>query len=133
MMNSDIYHRSVKERLKIAEKLKRDPETPLKLAPPHKGPKRASWMTRVYANNRYVVMINDHMKTTHGEAICAMIQAVDDKPIPNHWYELQRIKNTIFGKEAMGIEYYPAQSKLTDDHNIYWLWIFPEGVIPTKL
>lgn len=128
-----MHHTSIRERLKIAEKLKKEKETPLKLVKPEHGPPRPSWMTRVYKNNRYIVMIDDHRKTTHGEAICAMIQAVDDRPIRNHWSEIQRIKNTIFGKEAVGIEYYPAQSKLTDDHNIYWLWIFPEGVIPTML
>jgi hypothetical protein len=129
----DSHQPSIKERIKLAEKLKRKPETPLKLVPPHKGPARPSWMTRVYKNNRYIVMIDDHKKTTHGEAICAMIQAVDAKPIPNHWAEIQRIKNAIFGKEAMGIEYYPPQSKLTDDANIYWLWVFPAGIIPEKL
>ena len=89
-----------------------------------------SWMTRAYMNNRYVVMIDDKAKTDKGIAIKAMIQRHDDSPIPQHWSELQNIKNELFGKEATGIEYYPAESKLMNDHNIYWLWVFPEGMLP---
>lgn len=86
-------------------------------------------MTRAFVNNRYIVMIQDAKQTTHGAAICAMVQTVDDQPIKNHWRELQRIKREIFG-DVMAIEYYPTEHDLIDDHNIYWLWIFPEGVIP---
>ena len=33
-------------------------------------------------------------------------------------------------EETTAVEYYPAQSELIDDHNIYWLWIFPNDVLP---
>ena len=90
-----------------------------------------AWMTRAYTNNRYVIMIDDAAKVTGGiAAIKAMIQRHDDKPIPNHWSEMQSIKNELFGEEVTAIEYYPAESKLQNHHNIYWLWILPEGVIP---
>jgi len=92
-----------------------------------------SWMTRAYHNERYVVMINDNCKTDKGTAIRAMVQQHDDKPIENHWSKMQKIKNELFGEETMAIEYYPRESKLTNDHNIYWMWIFPEGVIPEPL
>ena len=91
------------------------------------------WMTRAFMNNRYVVMIDDKARTDKGYAIKAMIQRHDDTPIPNHWSEVQAIKNELFGREAMGVEYYPKESGLMNDHNIYWLWIFPEGVLPTPL
>jgi hypothetical protein len=123
----------LRERIKLAEKMRKKPEYPFQLKPKSYGPPQAIWMDRVYSNNRYIVMIDDHRKTTHGEAICALIQAVDGLPIKNHWSELQRIKNEIFGPETLAIEYYPAESKLTNDHNIYWLWIFPDGIIPTKI
>ncbi len=95
--------------------------------------KMPQWMTRAYANNRYIVMIGDDTSTTHGTAICAMVQRVDDVPILNHWSELQKIKNELFGEEVTAIEYYPAESKLVNDHNIYWLWIFPENIIPHRI
>lgn len=90
-------------------------------------------MTRAYRNNRYTVMIFDNKKTTAGQAICALIQRYDNEPIKGHWREMQNIKNEIFGEETMAIEYYPAESRLLDTHNIYWLWIFPAGIIPTML
>lgn len=78
-------------------------------------------------------MVFDKTRTTEGPATRALIQTVDDKPIVNHWSEMQRIKNEIFGRESMGIEYYPREQDLINDHNIYWLWIFPDGVIPEML
>lgn len=119
----------LKERLKEADRRLKLP--PGKLMPVDMSKRdHPPWMTRAYVNNRYVVMIQDDTPTTHGPAIKAMIQTVDDQPIRNHWPEIQKIKNEIFGPECVGIEYYPAESKLINTHNIYWLWIFPPGVIP---
>jgi hypothetical protein len=88
------------------------------------------WMTRVFKNNRYCIMIADNCPTSTGYAIRCMIQRWDNSVIPYHWRELQRIKNEIFGKEVIGIEYYPKESELVNEVNIYWLWIFPENMIP---
>ena len=89
------------------------------------------WMTRAYQNNHYVVMINDNAYMTKGvTAIKAMVQRHDDKPIPKHWSGMQSIKNELFGKETTGIEFYPAESKLQNHHNIYWLWILPSDELP---
>lgn len=87
-------------------------------------------MTRAFRNTRFTVMVYDYTVTTHGFATKALIQKHDDTPILNHWAEIQKIKNEIFGKEVTAIEYYPAESNLINDHNIYWIWIFPEQVLP---
>lgn len=89
-----------------------------------------NWMTRAFKNNRYIVMIDDNSITDKGSGIKAMIQRHDNNPIPNHWNEIQKIKNELFGKETIGIEYYPKESHLEDVHQIYWLWIFKEDMIP---
>lgn len=79
-------------------------------------------------------MIYDNKPMTKGiSATLAMIQKHDALPIPNHWKELQRIKNEIFGKEVTAIEYYPKESELIDVANIYWLFMFEENVIPIML
>lgn len=83
------------------------------------------WITRAYRNNRYVVMINDNARVKGHSVIKAMVQRHDDKPIPNHWRELQTIKNQIFGKVSTAVEFYPPESELVDMANIYWLWILP--------
>lgn len=124
--------RLIKERLKEADKrMKLPPGKLIKVDIDIR--KHPTWMTRAFSNNRYIVMIDDNVMTDKGTAIRAMIQTVDDQPIKNHWSEIQKIKNEIFGPEAIGIEYYPAESKLINVHNIYWLWIFPVGVLPIPL
>lgn len=87
-------------------------------------------MTRAFRNNRYVVMIYDDTITTAGPAIKVMVQKHDNTPITSHWREMQAIKNEVFGPEIVAIEYYPAESELLNTRNIYWMWIFPEGIIP---
>jgi hypothetical protein len=87
-------------------------------------------MTRAYRNTRYTVMVYDNTRVTTGFAIKVLIQKHDDTPILNHWSELQKIKNEIFGEDITAIEYYPTVENLIDKHNIYWLWIYPEGVLP---
>lgn len=90
-------------------------------------------MTRAFRNNRFTVMVYDNEMTTRGSAITALIQRHDGMPIPEHWREIQSIKNEIFGSEAWAVEYYPAESNLIDQHNIYWIWIYPEGILPEPL
>ena len=90
-------------------------------------------MTRAYRNTRFTVMVYDHSPVSTGTAIRVMVQRHDDTPIVRHWFTMQKIKNEIFGAETIAVEYYPAESKLIDDHNIYWFWIFPEGVLPVPI
>jgi len=98
------------------------------------GRNAPEWMSAAYGNNRYTVMVDNNAKMTNDvEAICAMVQRHDDKPIPNHWREMQSIKNELFGAETVAVEYYPAESDLVDDCNIYWMWIMPKGVLPVRL
>lgn len=87
-------------------------------------------MTRAYKNTRYTVMVYDNSPTSKGDAIRVMIQKHNDTPILNHWSEIQKIKNEIFGEEVVAIEYYPAESQLIDDFNIYWIWIYPQDILP---
>lgn len=116
-----------------AKKLLKKPTGNLNLIDLSERP-HPEWMTRAYSNNRYVVMINDHAKMSHGiTAIKAMVQRHDDKPIPNHWREMQAIKNELFGDNATGIEYYPPVSEIQDVANIYWLWILPDGSLPKPM
>lgn len=90
-------------------------------------------MTRAFRNTRYTVMIYDNSPVTTGTAIRVMVQNHYDKPIENHWREMQKIKNRIFGEETTAVEYYPAESQLINDHNIYWMWIFEKGILPLPI
>ena len=90
-------------------------------------------VTRLFRNNYYFIFVYDDVPTTGGNAIRVLIRANDQKPIKNHWAEIQNIKNELFGSETLAIEYFPPETKLVDKANIYWIWIFPEGVIPTPI
>lgn len=121
------------ERTKLARKEFKKPVTKFQKLDLSKSKSVPKGMTRAYRNNRFTVMVYDNHKVSTGTVICVLIQKHDDTPINRHWFQLQKIKNEIFGKEAMAIEYYPPESKLIDDHNIYWIWIFPEGVLPIPI
>ncbi|MAD44082.1 MAG: hypothetical protein CMH98_03675 [Oceanospirillaceae bacterium] len=97
------------------------------------------WMTRAYMNNRVTVMINDnapmHIESNGRmdfgvSAIQVMVRQHDCKPLANHWRVMQDIKNEIFGPESVAIEYFPAESQLIDQKNIYWMFILPDGILP---
>lgn len=116
------YSKATRERLKVAQKYKESKTNSFRLITKEQSDRYVfwpSWMTRAYQNNRYTVMVQDDCKTTSGPAIRAMIQAHDDRPITYHWSEIQKIKNQIFGEETWAVEYYPAESELRDDYNIY--------------
>jgi hypothetical protein len=52
------------------------------------------------------------------------IRRVDRKAIRD-WRHLQRIKNDVAGPEVEAIELFPAESRLVDTANQYWLWVLP--------
>ena len=122
---------SNKDRKREARKLMKKPAGQLEAVDLRRCEYVPNWMTRAYKNNRYVVMINDNAMTTHGPAIRAMIQRHDDMPVS--WAEKQAVKNEIFGNESVAIEYYPAEKNLINHHNIYWLWIWPDKIMPMPL
>jgi hypothetical protein len=124
---------SKRQRRLEAQRLLKQPETKFEqidLSEPAFVPEG---MTQAFRNNRYTVMIYANANTTHGRATQVLIQNHLDEPIKNHWSEIQRIKNELFGKETMAIEYFPTDSELVDQHNIYWIFIYPEGVVPKPI
>lgn len=54
-----------------------------------------------------------------------MIRRHDEQRI--QWVELQRIKNELYGEEALAIQCFPRESKLVDVAMIYWLYLIPES------
>jgi len=122
-----------KDEMKAAKKLLARPPGPWQKIDLTTASTVPTGCTRAYKNNRFVVTVYDDSPTTHGPAIQVLVQRHDDQPIPGHWRQLFELKNELFGPEALAIEYHPPLSELTDQANIYWLWIFPEGVIPKRL
>lgn len=122
-----------RERKKKADRLAKHTPSPFVEIDLTTRPDAPKWLTKAFSNNRFVVMLNSNAETTKGKALRVMIQRHDALPIPNHWAEMQAIKNEIFGNETVAVEYYPAESELVNDHNIYWLWIFEPGILPIPI
>lgn len=124
-----MAHNNQRLRKALGKKSLAKPKGTLKLMPPQ--PNQPEWMSRVFRNNHYTVMIDDDAPLDNGStAIKVMVQRHDDKPLTRHWREMMEIKNYIFGTSAVAIEFYPAQDRLIDDHNIYWFWVYPIGSMP---
>ena len=49
------------------------------------------------------------------------IRRIDRQPTPS-WHDLQRIKNQPVGAECEAVELYPAESRLGDSANQYFLY-----------
>ena len=56
-----------------------------------------------------------------------------DETARHDWRDFQQLKNHLLGDEWEGLELYPAESRLVDPSNRFYLWCFPKGVIPWGL
>src|SRR4051812_15134474 len=86
---------------------------------------------RLYGNDRYTATVSDVPNTKDPSAppaMCIGIHSHTRSAVGAHdWRHLQRIKNDIAGPEREAIELYPAESRLMDTANEFWLWVAPEG------
>lgn len=80
----------------------------------------------VFQNNKYIVQIFTDCEVIGKCATRVMIRRSDSAPIYS-WQDLFRIKNEIFGDEAVAIQVFPKVSELIDDANLYWLWLLKDG------
>lgn len=55
------------------------------------------------------------------------VRRQDRKPLRD-WRMMQRIKNELAGPEVEAFELYPAESRLVDSANSYWIWCMKPGV-----
>lgn len=44
------------------------------------------------------------------------------------WAEMQRLKNEVFGADAVAIEVYPPKASTIDEADMYHLWVLPQGM-----
>ncbi len=77
---------------------------------------------KVFLNDLYQVLTTDHPEFG---LIELSIRRLDRQVIRN-WRALQQIKNMIVGPEHEGFEIFPAESKLVDSANQYYLWVFTD-------
>lgn len=85
-------------------------------------------LKEVWVNNLYQVSILRGLRwcADGPELIRLSIKRRDKKAI-HDWRDLQRIKNELVGEENEAIELYPAESRLVDTANQYWLWVLKDS------
>jgi hypothetical protein len=77
-----------------------------------------------YHNDRYTARA--HRAGPGGPVDFISVRRNDRKPVRD-WRDLQRIKRELAG-DVEAIELYPAEARVVDTANQYWLWCFPPGV-----
>lgn len=88
---------------------------------------RAEW----WENKIYYVMADFFLRgffVDDSEYAVLGISSIDETA-RHDWRDFQRIKNDIVGDEWEGIELYPAESRLVDPSNRFYLWCVPKGVL----
>ena len=77
-----------------------------------------------YINNLYSATVYPHKWNNDFDIFEVSIARRDQSHI-HDWRHIQQIKNDIFGDEAEAIELYPAESRLVDAANTFWIYVFP--------
>lgn len=83
----------------------------------------SDWMPdQAWLNNQYSVQAHRHRTILGRRATRLLIRRNDSAPVVA-WHDMQRIKNELFGKDAVAIQVFPKADDLVDEFNIYWLWV----------
>ena len=51
-------------------------------------------------------------------------------PVP--WRHLQQIKNEVVGPDREAVQLFPAEDRLLDTANEYWIYVYPTGQAPMR-
>lgn len=95
---------------------------PLPELPPH----WEHWENNLYGAN--VERFGDNNPFDGGPWVRIGI-ATESTDARHDWREFQWIKNDICGPEWEAIELYPAESRLLDPSNYYYLWCYPPETV----
>lgn len=115
--------------MKLKRKSKAPDWTPIKEIPKPYEATPPRGCVSIHQNSRWMIFVYGKASTWLGEATLVMIRSTANawKPPTGHsWSDFQRIKDEMFGAEAQAVEFYPRQSDLVDQVNVYWLWILAE-------
>jgi len=81
----------------------------------------------IWINNIYQVMVMRNFHHDEWPEMIALSIKRRDKQAIRDWRDFQRIKNEIVGPEHEAVELYPAESRLVDSANQYFLFVFTDA------
>jgi hypothetical protein len=88
----------------------------------HNPESREAWGNDLY---QCTVQYTDEVHGRNG--VMALSIKRHDRAAVRDWRHLQQIKNDVAGPEREAVELFPAESRLMDTSNQYWLWVAPVG------
>jgi hypothetical protein len=77
---------------------------------------------RAFYNGKYQAML----RYDAGGVTVLTIRREDRRPVTD-WRDVQWIKNQLLGPEIEAVQVFPAESRLVDTSNQFYLYAFPEG------
>lgn len=81
---------------------------------------------RIFINSRYQVCIRMRESIPPFGLFIEMSIKTRDRAPYHDWRDFQRIKNELIGEEYEAVELYPAEKRLVDTANQYFIFVFPE-------
>jgi len=81
-----------------------------------------------WVNSTYMVTLTRDVPVGQGwtsKMIRLTIKRRDKKPI-HDWRDMQRIKNELVGAEHEAMEMFPAEERLVDTSNVFFLFVFAD-------
>ena len=78
----------------------------------------------VWMNDKYVVTV---VRRNVDNSVESLSIRRTDRSWPRDWRDFQHIKNDIASDEAEAVELFPAESRLMDTANQFWLFCLPAG------
>jgi hypothetical protein len=80
----------------------------------------------IFLNSRYQVNIRKYLCPSPFNTCYELSIKTRDKAPLHDWRDLQHIKNELIGPEVEAVELYPAEKRLVDTANQYYIYAFPE-------
>lgn len=83
------------------------------------------WVTEVTTAHRNKVFCVLERHDSCGVIHAAVVSLSQIRP---SWYEMQRIKDELFGEDRVAVEVYPKRSEIVDGSDTYHFWVLPEDL-----
>jgi hypothetical protein len=85
----------------------------------------------VWESSRYSCSVRRYKKGFFVKNSAYIVVGISnaDESSKHDWRDFQAIKNQLAGRDWEAIELYPAESRLKDPSNRFYLWCVPKGIL----
>ena len=83
-----------------------------------------------WGNDRYTV--NVHLLDSDRDGFVELAVHNHNRTPHVPWRHLQQIKDEVMGADREAVQLFPADDRLVDTANEYWLYVYPTGKAPMR-